>query len=55
MASNTDPTNPLYHSFQTSDVNKLARNEPITLADWLITAFIVGLFAVGIIISLLTQ
>ena len=55
MAPNTDPTNPLYHSFHTSDVNKRARNEPITLTDWLVTAFIVGLFAVGIIISLLTQ
>ena len=45
----------MYINLDRRDVTKRAPNEPITLGDWLITAFIVGLFAVGIIISLFTQ
>ena len=55
MAPNTDPSNPLYHSFHTRDVNKLAQNEQVGLSDWLVTGFVVSLFAVGVIAILLTQ
>ena len=55
MSPFTDPSSPMYINLDRRDVTKRAPNEPITLGDWLIGAFVVGLFAAGIVMTLLTQ
>ena len=51
-----NPGNPNSVAFQEiHGTDNVVKRTPNTLGDWLITAFIVGLFAVGIIISLFTQ
>jgi hypothetical protein len=52
MSPFTDPTSQQYINPHARDVTK---RSPNTLGDWLLAAFIVGLFAVGTIMTLLTQ
>ena len=51
-----NPGNPNSVAFQQiHGTDNVAKRTPNPLGDWLITAFIVGIFAVGTIMTLLSQ
>lgn len=52
MSPFTDPMSPLYINPHARDVMK---RSPNTLGDWILAVFMVGLFAVGTIMTLLNQ
>ena len=51
MSPNTDPSDPLYHSFHVRDVTK---RTPTTVGDLLWTGAIVGVIVLGMMWNLFT-